>query len=164
MTELDRQLAEVVSLGDFQTVAFLVLQGANLNATGEQGETLFTRAIKECPHRDYIHKLLELGGVADAPSCAGITPLVACVYQNDFLLVRLMLQRGANPNTVVYNQDVPSTALDVLEGDYCAQETKADEMNLDAIRQVLLDYGAVRVRDLPPAVVNASQHGLTANS
>ena len=155
MNELDSQLAEVVHLGDFQTLAYLVLKGANLNATDDEGETLFTRAIKLCPYREYIQKLLELGALADAPSCAGITPLVASVYQNDFLLVRLMLKRGANPNTVIYTKDVPSTALDILEGDYCAQETKADEMNLDAIRQILFDYGAVRFRDLPAEIFDS---------
>ena len=47
MNELDKQLYEIVHLGDIEAVKKLISLGANLNCQVEEedGETIFTRAI-----------------------------------------------------------------------------------------------------------------------
>ena len=148
MTELDQQLEQIINEGDIDGVRALLAKGANLNALLEDGETVFTQVVFCRRDRDYIHMLIDLGASPDVPPCAGATPLVLAIYQNDYLLVRLLLEHGANPNTPSYGDEEPQTALDALDGDYCVQETTSDRMNLDAIRQLLLEYGAVHYRDM----------------
>ncbi|MDR3575067.1 MAG: ankyrin repeat domain-containing protein [Anaerolineaceae bacterium] len=76
------------------------------------------------------------------PECIGTTPLIAAIMSNNFLLVRMLLKAGANPNTLAFKDEEPTNALDAAYDDYCAQETKAETMNLDAIVELLKEYGA----------------------
>ena len=59
----------------------------------------------------------------------------------------MLLEAGANPNTIAYKTEEPQTALDTACGDYCVQDTKAEKMNLDAIVQLLKEHGAKRYRE-----------------
>ena len=150
MTDLDHQLRSIVHLGSIAMVELLISRGANLNAQIEEddGETIFTRAVGLNHDRHYIYELLQVGAKADAPSCNGATPLSLAVMENDFLLVQMLLRAGANPNTIAYRDEEPQTALDTALGDYCVQETKSGEMNLDAIVQLLREYGGKERREL----------------
>lgn len=150
MNELDQQLRDAAQDGNLQVVKDLVARGANLNAPSQEddGETIFTRALLLNHNHDYLHDLLQLGAKADVPDCDGGTPLSLAVMANDFLLVQMLLKAGANPNTIAYKHDEPQTALDIACGDYCVQESKSAEMNLDAIVQLLKEHGGKEYRAL----------------
>ena len=142
MTELDKQLAEIAPDGNLAAVKELLARGANLNAVNEEGETGFTRAVMFSRDLDYLDALIQLGANPDVPASQGGTPLTLAVMGNNFLLVRILLEAGANPNTLAFLEDSPQTALDTAYGDYCAQDKKSEEMNLDAIVQLLIEHGA----------------------
>ena len=91
---------------------------------------------------------MQLGAKADVPDCEGATPLSLAVMGNDFLLARMLLKAGANPNTIAYKTEEPQTALDTAYDDYCVQDTKAEEMNLDAIVELLKQHGGKKYRGL----------------
>jgi len=143
MTELDKQLREAATDGNLQAVKELVARGANLNAPSKEddGETFFPRAVLLHHNHDYIYELLQLGAKADVPDCDGATPLSLAVMGNDFLLAKMLLKAGANPNTIAYKTEEPQTALDIAYDDYNVQDTKAEEMNLDAIVELIKQHG-----------------------
>lgn len=149
LSELDKQLREAAIDGNLQAVKELIGRGADLNASCEEddGETIFARALFLNHNHDYIYELLQIGAKADVPGCEGGTPLSLAVMGNDFLLVQMLLEAGANPNTIAYKTEDPQTALDTAFGDYCVQDTKAEKMNLDAIVQLLKEHGGMRYRE-----------------
>jgi len=148
MTNLDRQLEKAVGDGDLAAVQRLVAQGADLNAITDDGTAMLTQATKYTHSLDYIRELLALGTRADVPASIGETPLVHAVWENNYLLVKLLLGAGANPNTVAFQEEAPMTALDAAHDEHNIQDTKADSLNLEAIIELLKHRGGKRFRDL----------------
>lgn len=56
--------------------------------------------------RDAVSQLLDLGRWADKPDSNGLTPLMAAVLARDADMVRLLLERGADPNLQAPGGDV----------------------------------------------------------
>jgi ankyrin repeat protein len=57
-----------------------------------------------------VQQLLDLGRWADKPDSNGMTPLMLAVLNRDILIVRLLLERGADPNVQAPGGD---TAVDM---------------------------------------------------
>jgi ankyrin repeat protein len=141
MTATDQQLEAILHGGDIDAVKELIAKGADLNAVAEDGNCIFTEAIKFSEDLEYIRDLLKLGAKADVPDCPGATPLVLAVWSNHFLLVRMLLQAGANPNTIAFKDDDPTTAYDAACDELNIQDTVAERMNLEAILELIKEAG-----------------------
>jgi len=98
-------------------------------------------------NHDCIYELLRLGAKTYVPNCDGATPPSLAVMVNDFLLLGLFLRAGANPNAIACKTEEPQTALDIACGDYCVQDTTAEELNIDAIVELLKQYGGKGYRE-----------------
>jgi ankyrin repeat protein len=75
-----------------------------------------------------VQQLLDLGRWTDKPDSNGLTPLMIATLNRDILMVRLLLERGADPNLQAPGGD---TALDM-----------ALELGEGEIERVLQDRGA----------------------
>jgi ankyrin repeat protein len=63
--------------------------------------------------REAVSELLDLGRWADKPDSNGLTPLMAAVLSRDAGMVRLLLERGADPNLQAPGGEV---ALEMARG------------------------------------------------
>jgi ankyrin repeat protein len=71
--------------------------------------TLFCAAVAGRQY-DVVHKLLLRGVVPDFVDARGRTPLLTAVEVGDVLMVKLLLEKGANPNAQASNGTTPLSA------------------------------------------------------
>ena len=80
--------------GDLEKVRALIGEGAEIDASGEKGETPLILAILE-GHADVAELLIAHGADVMARNERGLTPLHAAAYSGSAELARLLLDHGA---------------------------------------------------------------------
>lgn len=101
MTEnIQKQLLNALFNDNFNLIAGLIKQGANLNIPyNNNGWTPFMWAIKEYPNVDIIEKLIQLGGNINQANNDGETPLIiASRKRSSGAVIQLLLDYGADIN------------------------------------------------------------------
>jgi hypothetical protein len=146
-----------------------ISDGADINAIDNTGETAITKVIRASKYDFYpladkeafekfqretpeftneekimvAQKLLDTGADINFFGPDGINGLMGTSYQHNPVLMRFLLDNGANPNFNYYPEDgfewIKSTALDNVFGDYHCYD---DEKTLDEMKKLLLDAGA----------------------
>jgi uncharacterized protein len=93
----DTGLIIAIRGADHDWTGFLLGKGADPNLAGANGDTPLITASR-IGFDDAADWLIGLGATVDEPNKAGETPLIVAVQQRDVRLVRLLLDRGANPD------------------------------------------------------------------
>jgi ankyrin repeat protein len=87
-------LIEAVSMGDTEEVQTLLVQGADLNATDNDGLTALMWAAKHC-HIDIVQLLLAKGADVNAKDNKGGTALIAAKREGHKEIVCILKEAGA---------------------------------------------------------------------
>jgi len=115
--------------GEAEEMRLLLDAGANPNARNEAGATALMWAVDDL---DKTWLLLRRGADPNARSDDGCTPiLIAATWAQSYEIVKLLLDRGANPSQVVNTYRGPVSPLRL-----------AAEMGDEAVLRLLLDRGA----------------------
>ena len=85
---------DAASRGDLAAIEALLVEGAEIDARGEDGETPLIRAILE-GHADVAELLIVHGADVMVRNERGLTPLHAAAYSGSAEAVRLLLDHGA---------------------------------------------------------------------
>jgi hypothetical protein len=90
-------LVDAIKTGDMATTDSLIAHGADLNATGQDGETPLTEAILSAGGPGTISELLEKGADANRTNARDETPLMIVVTRDKFdpSPAQLLLDHGA---------------------------------------------------------------------
>lgn len=87
----------VTARRDLTWLRFLMAQGADLNVANSSGDTPLIIAAR-IGFSEGADALLGRGAQVDKPNRRGETPLIIAVQQRNLALVRLLAERGANPD------------------------------------------------------------------
>jgi ankyrin repeat protein len=113
------RLMEAAFRGDTATVRALLDEGADVNVKNEAGASPLMRAVY---HVDTAALLLDRGANVNAKSDDGRTPLlIAAGIPDGAAIVKLLLDRGADPSAVGPSLGGPTTPL--TEAAYAGNET-----------------------------------------
>lgn len=96
VASLDYQLYRAAEEGDYNKVAKLLKAGADVNATGDYGNSALAVAA-ENGHEEIVKLLLENHALVDAREAGGTTPLMWAASAD---IVELLLHAGADINAV----------------------------------------------------------------
>ncbi|MCG3167251.1 MAG: hypothetical protein POELPBGB_03038 [Bacteroidia bacterium] len=173
VASIDRELFDQAERLNLEGMLKAIENGANINAIDEDGQTTLTKAIKasrydfivfnEDNDRDeYVEnnpdysdeekiavaeKLLSLGADINLFGYDGLNGLMFCAYQHNPVLMKFMLNKGANPNFNYFPDDddddiYSSSVLENMYLDYNLIEDKDDEKELDEMVKMLEEAGA----------------------
>lgn len=93
----DAAIHIVTARRDHIWLRFLMAQGADLNVANGSGDTPLIIAAR-IGFPEAADSLLARGALVDKPNRRGETPLIIAVQQRNVTLVRLLAERGANPD------------------------------------------------------------------
>lgn len=149
ITEIEKALFESAENYDLVGMINAIKLGADINAIGTDGETAFTKIFNyfeselfcnEQLERDAFtehtisiaKKLLELGADINFFGYNGLNALQYTAYSHNHILMKFLLDHGANPNVNYYPAEGPyeitSMPLDTILSDfYCGEDI--DNMN-----------------------------------
>jgi uncharacterized protein len=86
--------------GQTETVKALLLDGADVNARNHEGRTALLFAIVNL-HTSTVQTLLDFGADVNVQATAcGCTPLLLAAGSGDIGITRVLLNRGADPETI----------------------------------------------------------------
>ena len=161
---LDKKLCDAVSSREIVKIENLIFKGANINGIiGEYDEdndgeirTVFTAVFDgfELDSKEqfkFIDWLISQGASLIVPNNLNEVPLYFPVYSLDFLLVKGLLDRGANPNNWCVNPFGFHTALDVLYGKWDTLYQKQEVAEAKKMEELLIKHGGKRYFELVPA-------------
>ena len=113
----DRAVHIVARERDHTWLAFLISKGARVDAHNKAGETPLTIAAT-LGWTEGAQLLLTQGAAVDLANGRGETPLILAVRRRDLPMVRLLLNRGANPKKT-------DSAAGYSAIDYAKQDTRS---------------------------------------
>src|SRR5665213_2461522 len=104
--EINRQLIDKAIHYDIAAMRRLLDAGADFNAIDpDEGSTFFSEAVYSGVSRDCVAEMLLLGASPNVAPSIGGTPLIYAVWHFDFVLVEMLLDSGADPNTPGYIEE-----------------------------------------------------------
>ena len=140
--DLNNQLTHAALHYDCDAMRQLLADGADFNAVdGEEGTTAFSEALYHGVSRDCLHTMLQLGANPNVASTKGGTPLIFAVWALDFPLLQTLLDAGADPNTIGYNDEGGTTALDAVYDGFHTRDTEPEKKVLEAMELLLKSKG-----------------------
>jgi ankyrin repeat protein/TPR repeat protein len=146
-------IMEAAEKDSVENVKILIKYGADLNAIDHFGKTPIYYAIKEGPVNYGILKLL-LGNGAN-PSHkdpAGMTPLFGALIMGDSIVIKLLLEYGADPNESYFLTEIPFSITDPLIEDLIENGGSplmvASGLGHASAIKVLLEAGANREKTI----------------
>ena len=183
------ELVAAVRAKDFETMKNLLDQGVPISTKSERGSSLLGLAAEAGCHRMFNY-LVENGLAKDVnhPSNQGITPLMLAAYNGYPFMVRLLLEKGAEVNTISREDGRTALLASIqVKNDPFVQyvlvklllEDGADvniathdgitplmiasqDSKFNETTRLLLEYGAKvnkRSKDLSTALIAAATHG-----
>ena len=114
----------------------------------EEDESVFTKTVY---HLDMnVKEALQAGAILSPQGQTKGNALIYAVWMRNFGLLRLLLKNGFDPNDVAFTAkgEHPSTALDAVANCYHDGDGKVDEMVLDAMHELLREYGAKYISEM----------------
>lgn len=121
------------AVGDAEKVRLLLKRGAKVNAASQAGNTALIIACFEFGAAPVVRELLDHGADVRAASKVGNNAMTAAAEAGDLAVLRLLLDRGADPNAKAAGP--PSMA------EVTALMTAAQSGHLESVR-LLLAHGA----------------------
>jgi len=140
ITEEEKQLFEAAGKSDIDGIFDAIKKGANINAIDKYGYTAFTNVFEDCIHElsgmenpidrnnqieqtlSIAKTLLEHGADINLFGFWGGNALKATAYANNPVLMKFLLDNGANPNINFYPEEgdkwLISTPLNVILDHY----------------------------------------------
>ena len=141
--ELNRQLVDAALHYDRDAMQRLLAAGADFNAVDpEEGTTPFSEALYNGVSQDCLHEMLQFGADPNVAPTIGGTPLIYAVWGLDFVLLQILLDRGADPNTPGFIDEDVTTPLDAVYDDFHTRETEPEKKVLEAMELLLKSRGA----------------------
>lgn len=116
-------LVAAATAGDFEHLRALVVNGADVNACDEHGETVLMLAISDPDNTDcalrlaIARELLNLGADPCKTDADGSGPICEAAVRMDTELLRLLMDAGAHPNDETGWED-GANAYDLAAEDY----------------------------------------------
>ena len=170
ITAAEKELFDSAERLSVEGMLKAISDGANINAIDTNGETAITKVISASKYDFYpladreafekfrretpeftneekivvAQKLLEMGADIDFFGPDGINGLLDVTYTHNPVLMKFLLDNGANPNINYFPEDdmqwIISHPLYNVQGDYCCYD--GDEKTLDEMEALLLNAGA----------------------
>jgi len=109
-----------ISREDPDWTGFLLKKGADVNLGGRNGDTPLIAATR-VGFEDAVEWLISLGAKVDATNRSGETPLIVAVQQRQPLIVRVLLDHGADP-------DRSDTVAGFSARDYAKRDNRGREI------------------------------------
>lgn len=97
ITSGDTALHLVTARRDALWIRFLTERGANPNIRNKQGVSPLQLAVT-MGYADGVDALLGAGADVEVSNVAGETPLIAAIHARDIPIIRMLLDKGANPD------------------------------------------------------------------
>lgn len=145
---LSKQLIEAAHASDLEAIRILHAQGSSLNGFDEERVDLLSHWIWQCCDDQKLRELLDLGCRPANENTKGLTPLVASIWCKNPVAVRMLLDAGANPNTLAFVEDDVVSALDTVIDDYFECNPKELEDMIAIERMIRLAGGRVYSKTL----------------
>lgn len=113
----------IVAIGqrDAMWTRFLLQKGADPNLSERAGGDTPLLAAARIGYGDAIEWLIEAGAKVDEPNRRGETPLIVAVQQRRPAIVRMLLDKGANP-------DRRDSVVGLSARDYAKRDTRSREL------------------------------------
>ena len=116
----DTALIIAINRSDPNWTGFLLNKGADPNLAGRGGDTPLIAAAR-IGFEDAAEWLIGMGAKVDATNRMGETALIVAVQQRQIPLVKLLLEKGANP-------DKTDTAAGYSAREYAARDTRSRQI------------------------------------
>lgn len=116
----DTALIVAITRRDSSWTGYLLKQGADPNYPARNGDTPLIAAAR-VGFEDAAQWLIDLGGKVDGANRMGETPLIVAVQQRQIPVIRLLLNRGANP-------DKTDSAAGYSARDYAKRDNRGGEI------------------------------------
>lgn len=97
VTTGETALHVVTARRDALWIRFLTEKGANPNIRNKQGVSPLQLAVT-MGYADGVDALLGAGADVEVSNVAGETPLIAAIHARDIPIIRMLLDKGANPD------------------------------------------------------------------
>jgi ankyrin repeat protein len=170
ITAAEKALLDSAERLNLDGILKAVSDGANINAIDDMGETAITKVIRasrydfhpladkeafekfqretpEFTNEEKImvaQKLLDMGADINFFGPSGINGLLETTYNHNPVLMKFLLDKGANPNFNYHPEDgmewIKSDPLYNVMGDYCCYD--GDEKTLEEMEALLRNAGA----------------------
>ena len=170
ITAAEKALLDSAQRLNLDGILKAVSDGANINAIDDIGETAITKVISASKYDFYpladseayekfrretpeftneekiavAQKLLDMGADINFFGPGGINGLMGTTYNHNPVLMKFLLDNGANPNFNYHPEDamgwIKSDPLYNVMGDYCCYD--GDEKTLDEMEALLRNAGA----------------------
>ncbi len=89
-----------------EVIRKIIQSGADINQKDKNGDTLLMYAIKNNAPQEDIEQLVQYGADVNIADKEGVSPLAQAIKQNQYDLMELLLNKGADVNTSLPN-DMP---------------------------------------------------------
>ncbi len=141
--DTQKRLVDAAIHYDYDAMRQLLAEGADFNAVDPaDGSTPFSEAIYFGVSHDCIADMLRLGAKPDVGPTIGGTPLIYAVWGLDFILIQMLLDAGADPNTPGYIDEDAMTPLDAAASEHYCRSTEPEHKLIEAVEFLLRSRGA----------------------
>ena len=103
MSDLNKEIFEVIENGDYHTLINLLEKGININILDDNGNT----ALHLASTPEIVKLLLDKGANPEARNNQNDTPLIFASFNDNTESVKLLLEKGADPNAQNSNGNTP---------------------------------------------------------
>lgn len=130
---------------DFGTV---LAQGADFNQPDESGDTPFTEIMSSICAGDILSECIRAGASINPITTRGTSPLIQAAMSQDYRIMAILLEEGADPNIVCFAEDDPQTALDIVYMEFHCTKRPADVKICEAMEMILREFGGKTCAEL----------------
>ena len=142
MDTLSKEILDAAHKGDVNAIGELSGAGQNLNGICEEdGSDLLYHFIWQNCDTERLRMLISLGCMPQNKSTTGGTPLIAAIWCKCPEMVRILIEAGADPNTIAFLGDDEYSALDSIIDEYSGCDSDQEFDKLMQIEKLVREAG-----------------------